>query len=548
MKTKMWIAGILLGSLLSTHAAKPPNVIFIICDDLNDTVAGMGGHPQAFTPNIDRLCQRGVRFANGHCNAPICGPSRASLWSGLYPSVTGYYGYNQQANHWRRFPALAKAVTLMEHFKSNGYNVYGSGKVFHNGHEDNAVFTVDPGRDGAGPVSFGPQPWDGVAMQFGKPVGSGHPSLPPDLRSSYWSGFGSLSDVPTVGDFTGWSRSWGGAPWKFRYESDSDRDLMPDELTAQWATAKLKAKHAKPFLMICGMNRPHTPRYVPQEFFDRVPAVEDIQLPPYRTNDLADCAGVLCRDPKTGRLTYPASELDRYLASGDKTAEGGLYWWKKWVQSYLACVAFVDQQIGTILDGLEQSDYAANTIVILTSDHGYHMGEKNHMAKTTIWEEATRVPYVVYAPGLSKAGGICEQPVSLVDFYPTLIDLCGLPKDPNAKGNGLALSGHSLRPLLVDPAKGAWDGPAVALNHLHGPKAVARNTPSPVSQNHHSVRSRRYRYTLCSTGEEELYDHERDPNEWTNLASDTGYSAIKAELRSKLEAMVGLPATKSSKK
>ena len=234
-------------------------------------------------------------------------------------------------------------------------------------------------------------------------------------------------------------------------------------------------------------------------------------------------------------------DLSNFLAAGDKTAIGSEMWWKKWVQSYLACVAFVDRQVGVMMEALEASEYAENTIVILTGDHGYHMGEKDNMHKTTIWEEVTRVPLVIAAPGISKPGMQCSHPVSLIDIYPTLIDLAGLPEDPNKGGNGFEIDGHSIRPFLEDPASGSWDGRPVALNHLHGPEAVAVNTPSPISKNHHSVRSRRYRYTLTSNGQEELYDHAQDPNEWHNLAdtrNDT-LDVIKPWLKAELLYLTG---------
>ena len=188
--------------------ATKPNVIFIICDDLNDSIEGMGGHAQAYTPNINRLIEKGVRFTNAHCNAPICGPSRASLWSGLLPSTTGYYGYNQNDNNWRKFDNLKEAITLMEHFKSEseGYNVWGSGKVFHNGHSDNTVFTPEVDGFTPGDSDFGPFPWDGENEKRDRNdellyrIGTYHRSMPAGMRT-YYGSFASLADVPTtVGD------------------------------------------------------------------------------------------------------------------------------------------------------------------------------------------------------------------------------------------------------------------------------------------------------------------------------------------------------------
>ena len=484
------------------------NVIFIICDDLNDSVEGMGGHVQAQTPNIDRLIDMGVQFTNAHANAPICGPSRASLWTGIYPSKTGYYGHNQQQNRWRNFPILTDAITIMEHFKNNGYKLYGSGKVFHNGHEDNSVFNQPLN---GGPSSFGPFPWDGFTMHnWGKPQAFGHSIMPPNIRDNKWGGFAPLSEIPTVGDYTGWMKDWE-EPWDFQYVSEMDRELMPDEITTSWVSEKLNETHENPFFIVAGMNRPHTPRYAPKEFFDMFP-IETIILPPYLENDLNDTPSILWEN------IYQSSALPRFLEDSAETDIGSEMWWKKWVQSYLACVAFVDHQVGIILDSLENSQYADNTIVIFTSDHGYHMGEKNFLSKTTIWEESTRIPLVVYAPGVSVAGEKVAHPVSLIDIYPTLIDLSGLPENPNIGGNECPLDGYSIRPFLENPINGTWNGPPVALNHLNGNIYPANNVPSPIVENHHSVRSIRYRYTLTSDGEEEFYDHLNDPNEWNNLA------------------------------
>lgn len=513
-----------------------PNVIFIICDDLNDSVEGMGGHAQAHTPNIDNLSTRGVRFTNAHCNAPICGPSRASLWSGLLPSTSGYYGKNQQDNNWRNFPKLSDAITLMEHFKANGYKVYGSGKVFHNGHADNSVFTINPDNDPDGPADydFGPFPWDGVTY-FGtsnRRDGSQHPSMPAGING-YYSSLARLSNVPTVGSYTGWSLKTA----DFNYVSESNRDLMPDEITAQWVGTKLGQTHTEPFFIIAGIHRPHSPFYAPDEFFE---LFEDengnnlIQLPPYLENDLDDVPDIL--------KSYSGG-INDYKTAGNGNNE----WWKKLVQAYLACVAFADAQVGKILTDLDASNYANNTIVIFTSDHGYHLGEKDHKNKTTAWEETTRVPLVMYVPGVTPANQECSVPVSLVDLYPTLNALCGLPADPNGGSgkNNIALDGHDLSPLLANPTAGQWDGPRVSLSHLNSLVNIAAHTESPWALNHHSVRSADHHYVLASDGSEELYDHTNDPNEWTNQASNGTYASTKADLKQRLFKGLGFKSASS---
>jgi arylsulfatase A-like enzyme len=502
-----------------------PNVILIICDDLNDSVDGMGGHPQAYTPNIKRLEEKGVRFTNAHCNAPICGPSRASLWSGLLPSTSGYYGYAQQQNNWREFDKLSNAITLMEHFKANGYNVWGSGKIFHNGHSDNSVFTISPDADpdNPGASDFGPFPWDGTSFQgtSNRRQGQSHPRMPSEL-SGYWSSFGSLEDVPTIGSYTGWSLKEA----NFTYNNAADRDLMPDEVTAQWVAKKLNQTHAKPFLLTVGMNRPHVPFYAPDEFFDQFRDEQGnntVERPPYFADDLDDVPEIL--------KAYSGG-IANYRTAG----EGNDQWWKNLVQAYLACVAFADHQVGKILDAVETSNYSDNTIIIFTSDHGYHLGEKDHKSKTTAWEETTRVPLVVYAPGVTVSNQTCASPVSLVDLYPTLNALCELPEDPNggAGKNNIALDGHDLTPLLKQPNLGLWDGPQVSLSHLNSREVIAPHTQSPWALNHHSARSVDHHYVLCSDGSEELYDHTNDPHEWINQALNSAYADTKSAMKLQL--------------
>lgn len=507
-----------------------PNIIFIIADDLNDSVEGMGGHSQAHTPNIERLMNKGVRFTNAHCNAPICGPSRASLWSGLLPSTTGFYGIDQQNNKWRQFDKLSDAITMMEHFKANGYLVYGSGKIFHNGHTDNTVFTIDPDTDpdGAGPYDFGPSPWDGVSYEgtSNRRTTFAHPTFTALGISGYYASFGSLEDIPTIGSYNGWSLK----TTDFTYNSKNDRDLMPDEITAQWVQTKLSQTHSDPFFIIAGMSRPHAPFYAPDEFFDffrDANGDNTVVLPPFIENDLDDVPDIL--------KSY--SKGNPYRTAGNGNDE----WWKNMVQAYLACVAFVDHQVGTILDAVEASPYANNTIIVFTSDHGYHLGEKDHKSKTTAWEETTRVPLVIYAPGTTPAAQECAVPVSLVDLYPTLNALCGLPADPNGGvgKNNIALDGNDMTPLLTNPSLGQWEGPQISLSHLNSLISLTPHTQSPWALNHHSARSAEYHYVLCSDGSEELYDHTNDPNEWTNQASNSAYASSKENLKLRLFRALG---------
>lgn len=526
---------ILLASFFSvsvSRAAERPNVLFVICDDLNDTIEGMGGHPQAKTPNIDRLCGSGVRFLNAHSANPVCGPSRASLWTGLYPHTTGIYGHNQNNFTWRDSPVLRDAVCLFEHFQGNGYTTYASGKIFHNNHHTVPLFRQKGKFDRFGaPASFGPFPWDGTA-RYGFNVR--HPSMKLPWGANGFETFAPLSDVPhvpadpakSIPGFDGWYDC--GKP--FRYNGPADRQQMVDELSADWFAKRMAEKHDTPFLITVGFLRPHCPWIVPQKYFDMFP-LDEIQFPPYLANDLDDCGGVMAELKKTSAWHRRFERLQEAY-SGD---EG----WRRWIQGYLACVAFADDQLGKVLGALERSPYGENTIVVFTSDHGFHMGEKDLLCKKTVWEESTRVPLVIRAPGVTEPGGSCDHPVSLIDLYPTLIDLCGLPKEPNAGGNGQTLDGHSLRPFLEDPSAETWDGPEVALSCIEGGDPVKIGVIARPERQHFTVRGRRFRYVLWNTGEEELYDHESDPNEWQNLAGKPEVADVQKRLRTTLLEMSG---------
>lgn len=272
----------------------------------------------------------------------------------------------------------------------------------------------------------------------------------------------------------------------------------------------LGRRHDRPFMQALGFMKPHTPLNVPTRYFDMFP-LDTIELPPFLAGDIDDCARALVAHRPYGFLMYRL------------VMKGGERLWREWLQAYLACVAFVDEQVGKVLDALEASPYAANTIVVFTSDNGYHMGEKEYIFKDSLWEESSQVPLIVRAPGVARSGGICRKPVSLIDLYPTLIDLCGLPSQPHTDTHGHALDGHSLCPLLVDPVSGEWDGPPVALSSVRGDAGV-----------HHSVRSLTHRYTLCQNGEEELYDHRTDPHEWRNLAAEPACATVRKELRDEM--------------
>ncbi len=515
----------------------PPNVLLIMVDDLNDAVAGLGGHPQAKTPNIDRLMAMGVTFTNAHSNAPLCAPSRASMTTGLYPHSSGYFG--GLAYNFRKNPVLKDAKTFIEHFRDHNYQVYGTGKIQHHGSPDTAIWMNKNGEYGYGIASsFGPYPWDGK-----DPTVTGHnvphPGLPVALmEGSQPSNYADvtitpLSNVPEYKEdpakgIPGY-KGWRLFKKPFRYIDEENRDLMPDELYANWAVEKLSEDHKKPFLLCVGFVRPHVPHVAPQKYFDMFP-LDSVKLADILPGDTADCAKTLVRDFNYGNGSLDG--IENYIQLNK--IEDGL---KKWTQAYLACVAFVDDQIGKVLDQLERSAYSENTIIVLASDHGYHMGQKNWVYKHSLWEESTRIPFVWAGPGIAR-GAKVGQPTSLIDIYPTLIDLCDLPENPNEFTNQMELDGFSLRPFLKDPVNGSWEGPDFALTYVSSKTGMVQGagmTSRP--QDHHgAIRTDQYRYILCSNGEEELYDHQNDPNEWQNLSNDPLFYEVKQKLKAKLMA------------
>ena len=498
-----------------------PNVVFIVIDDLNDFVTGMGGHPQAKTPHMARLATTGVRFSRAYSNNPVCAPSRGSFFSGIYPHTSGLIHFGK----WYENEVLTSSRTLMEHFHAGGYQTLGTGKLLH--HWRPNQWDVHGHR-----ANYGPFAYDGKRTV-------GHPSVPEPFRSigAVDGSFAPLSDVPRLPKtadapgHTGWvDRPRWDQIRHLRYDGPDDRDPMPDERCTAWALAQLErlAREGtdKPFLLGVGYLRPHTPLYAPKRFFDLFP-LDEVQLPVIKPGDASDTHYKDVYSPeRKGPLHF------RLLKESYPTIQEGL---RTYVRAYLACVAFVDEQVGKIVDAVDRSPFRDNTVIVLTSDHGYNMGEKDYLFKNSLWEESGRVPLIIRAPGVAKAGGVAGHPVSLVDIYPTLVDLCGLEGDTRKNPKGAPLDGHSLRPFLQDPEGGAWDGPDAALTVI---KADGRPPTKPHEHNY-SVRTRRWRYILYNNGAEELYDHDADPCEWTNLAGDARWAEVKADLKATLFRMTG---------
>ncbi len=534
-----FVAVYLFSSCADSQDPEKPNVVFIICDDLNDWVQELNGHPQNLTPNIQKLMNEGVTFTNAHSNNPICAPSRTSFLTGIYPHNSGYFGYNQQPNDFRNFEILKNAKTMMEHFYDHGYNIYGTGKIFHNGHEDWSVWKgYDTLQHFGIQPTFGPFAWNGSWKDgtHDHAIGMAHPDV---LRHEgdrvHWgNSMASLANVPEYpadpeNDIPGY-RGWICFSKPFKYKSEQNRDKMPDELNVEYVKKILNTNHDKPFFLAVGFNRPHTPLHAPDKYFNMFP-LDSIIMPEVKENDLQDCANALWNPNQT----WNSSGFRKFQFLVQHTKPN---MWKKWVRAYLANVTFVDEQVGKVLDALKNSEYAQNTIIVFTSDHGYHLGEKEYVFKCSLWEESSRVPMVISAPGVQQRGARVSHPVGLIDLYPTFVDLCGLSHNPNEQTNQMPLDGHSLKPFLENPNKPDWSGPDYALVSVAGDDELQINEAGDPKRQFYAMRTERYRYLLCPNGEEELYDHEIDPFEWNNLTGKEDYKEILFELRKKLKETV----------
>jgi choline-sulfatase len=421
--------------LPSAISAKP-NVLLISIDDLNDWTGCLGGHPQAKTPHIDRLAKRGTLFANAHCQSPVCNPSRASLMTGRHPHSSGVYFLGPDL---KKAPLLKDLDTLPERFAKHGYRTLAAGKLFHTG--DKRFFQEYGGSNGG----FGPRPKKKLSQPHGHPI---------------WD--------------------WGAFP-------DNDED-MPDHKIAQWAAGKLKEipkDEDKPFFMGVGFYRPHVPMYAPKKWFDLFPRHE-IKLPVVKEHDRDDLS------------EYAIALTNENHVSPEHSWIKSAGQWEHAVQSYLASTAFVDHCLGLVLDALDASPHKDNTIVVLFSDHGFHLGEKQRWAKRTIWEDGDRVPLIVAAPGY-KSGNKTNKPAQLLDIFPTLLELADLPRDNQQEG-------HSLVPLLMN-SQAEW--PHVSL--------------SSFGKGNYAVRSEHFRYISYLDGSEEFYDHRDDSHEWNNQVGNKKY-------------------------
>ena len=501
-----------------------PNVLLIVCDDLNDYVETLGGHPQTKTPNIRKLIDSGVSFTQAHCNIPICNPSRASFATGIYPHTSKQFGFED----WDKNEILKNSRTMMDHFGRNGYHTLGTGKVMHN-------------RDRQEWKEFG-YPSDYGPFLFNGKDRIPNLSVPAPFRDDFGiidGNFGPLENISAnISPGTGKAYSWQTGGWRkqraMKYISDEDRDPTGDELNAQWAVKRLnelaKEKDRKPFFMGVGFVRPHTPLIVPQKYFDLFP-LDSIKLPKILKGDAEDTFKHTVTSKADDRSGDRGTKMyDSLVASYEGDRELAL---KKFIQAYLASVASVDDLVGDILQALEQTGLDKNTIIIFTSDHGWGNGEKDYLYKNSLWQESTRVPLIIRAPELSNSGKKCEHPVSLVDLYPTLLDLCDLPSNTMKNDKGRPLDGFSLKPLLADPENGKWNGPEYAITAMYKWSQYY----DPAFQNY-SLRFKDWRYIRYENGKEELYHTAKDDHEWNNLALDVKFEKKLFKFRQTLLSVI----------
>ena len=505
-------------------SAKKPNVLLIVCDDLNDYLETLGGHPQTRTPHLRKLMESGVSFTQAHCNIPICNPSRASFATGIYPHTSQQFGFED----WDKNEILQNSRTMMAHFSAHGYHTLGTGKVMHN--RDHQEW-----NEYGHPSDYGPFLFDGKDK-------IPHLGVPSPFRDDFGiidGTYGALEKVshkksPTTGKPYSWKTGGWRSQRELKYESDEDRDATGDELNAEWAIKRLKelavSNKQKPFFMGVGFVRPHTPLIVPQEYFDRFP-LDTLELPTIKKGDAKD----------TFKHTVTSKEDDRSGDRGTKMYDslvasyGGdrVLALKKFVQAYLASVASVDDLVGDLMETLKETGLDKNTIVIFTSDHGWGNGEKDYVYKNSLWQESTRVPLIVRAPGVSLVGKECKRPVSLIDLYPTLLDLCGLPSNTKKNEKGRSLDGFSMKPFLKNPEKGKWKGPDYALTALY--KWAQYYDPALQS---YSMRFEDWRYVRYENGKEELYHTAKDDHEWNNLALDPSFSERLSGFRKQLLSVI----------
>jgi arylsulfatase A-like enzyme len=457
----LFVIGLLCGS---TQATARPNVLFISIDDLNDYISPLDNHPGVKTPNFDRLAKRSVTFANAHCAAPACHPSRVAVMTGVHPIRSGIYRnlFGAHGPRWRHeSPILEKAVVLSQHFRDHGYRAVGGGKIFH-------TLQWTPGDS-----QNDPDAWDDYRGDPLDPISADWPR-PASAKTNQNAGF--------IGRRPLSHHLFGATPVKLNANQG-------DGAVVNWAVEQMKKPGGKPLFLAVGLFLPHIPWEVPQKWFDLYPEAE-VQLPAHLKHDLDDAH------------SHGRERWHKWVTDNKQ--------WKHLMRGYLASISYVDHELGRLLDGLDASPMAKNTIVVLWTDHGFHIGEKENWEKFALWEQSTRTPLFIHVPGISKDGMKTRQPATLTDLYPTLCELAGLPTPKQCTGTSLA--GQVKNPANVDQRT------SLTSYVFKGNEAA------------HGISDTRYRYIRYPDGFEELYDLEKDRSEFENLANNPKFGDIKARL------------------
>ncbi|MBE0652924.1 MAG: sulfatase, partial [Bacteroidales bacterium] len=413
MKTqaKIFLSTLLtITSVLNSEARKPniiacpslpaqeksPNILFIAVDDMNDWIGPLGGLSITKTPNLDKLAGESMVFTNAHCASPACSPSRLSIMTGIRPARSGVMENEwYDGPEWRKLPVMQNIESLEEFFQNKGYTTFAGGKIYH---------TLAP-------------PW--LTLNHADPdtwdyyFPSAYIPIPHQIRAPQNVIFPEGMKGTHPHSYFTWAAL------------DIPDEKMADQHVVDWALHELGREQELPLFLAVGLFRPHMPWEVPQKYFDMYPldSIPDLQI---QENDLMDAHD------------HNRRHWHKYVIENNE--------WKKVIHAYLACISFADAQISRLMEGLKNSRYAENTIVVLWADHGMHIGEKENWEKFTLWEESTRVPLIIRAPGITRAGSTSAEPVSLLDIYPTLASLAGFSIPSHCDG-------ESLVPYLRDPER-----------------------------------------------------------------------------------------------
>ena len=476
-------AVLLLAFISCTPAADPPvrhNVLFIVADDLNVALGSYGAYPTAVTPNLDRLAAEGIRFDRAYSQHPVCNPSRTSFLSGLRPETTQVlYNFTEPRQR------IGDAVMLPEYFREHGYFTARVGKVAHGRYEDSVTWDVS----------------ENARRREHYLPGVDHS----EVRDNSWTD-GSDDGMSRAEVFAPHGRT-GGLPLTWRATNEREEDT-PDGRTTRRVIELLREHGNQPFFIAAGFHKPHQPWVAPDNFFEQHP-LSTTPLPSEPADDRDDI-------PAAALVGFP--DDDRHTADQKRQA----------IASYHATVTLIDHQVGLLLDAVRDLGLEESTIVVFVSDHGFHLGEHGGLwRKQTQFEESTRVPLIVRVPGVA-GGDTSRGLVELVDLYPTLADLAGLPAPEG-------LEGTSFRPLLDDPDRD-WKS-AIFSRSDRFTRLDRQHLTAGLS-----VRTARYRYTEWTPVEGggdleiELYDLETDSREFNNLGQDPDHAALRDRLARELEA------------